>query len=41
MECHRATHPILIGRLMKHFAHLTNADLEIGPGEDLVVGDDV
>jgi len=40
---HRATHHALIGGLarLKNFAHLASAGLEIGPGQDLVVGDDV
>ena len=39
----RATHPAAIGGLtrLKYFAHLASAGLEIGPGQDLVVGDDV
>jgi hypothetical protein len=43
MERDRATHDFLIGRLtrLKHFEHLASPGLKIGPGKDLVVGDDV
>jgi hypothetical protein len=43
MKRQRATHHTLIGGLayLKTFAHLASADHEIGPGQDLVVGDDV
>jgi hypothetical protein len=39
----RATHHVLIGGLarLKYFEYLTSVGLEIGPGQDLVVGDDV
>jgi len=43
MKRQRATHHTPIGRVayLKIFAHLASAGLEIGPGQDLVVGDDV
>jgi hypothetical protein len=43
MKRHGATHHTPIGRLayLKTFTHLASAGLEIGPGQDLIIGDDV
>jgi hypothetical protein len=47
MKRHRnlycTAHPAPIGRLarLEHFAHFASPSLEVGVGQDLVVGDDV
>ena len=43
MKHQRATHHSPIDGLarLKYFAHLESTGLEIGPGQDLVVGDDM
>jgi hypothetical protein len=43
MKRHRATRHTPVGRpaYLKIFTYLASAGLEIGPGQDLVVGDDV
>ena len=40
---HRATYPTPVGGFvrLKYFAHFESTGLEVGPGKDLVVGDDM